>query len=998
MKQIKGAEPGGAEAWEGSYPLLSCPSFGQGGVSGGSVNASGITDEGNLLIDNAFLNAGGILVPLTLKVYLPSQDTAPYFYGAFQKSLKTNYHQKISGAESAYNTQGGTTTAVWTDEDGKRVVFTKASDGSWVPEAGHHEKLQPIIEQLQGYPPYPIFKGWLLTKKDGTKLRFEYVGGGSGDYQNRLIYIEDNNGNKVTISYDPNDTWKIVAVTDPNGRSLTFSYPSSGVVQISDWAGRSVTLNSSTNPLTVTDAAGNQVKIYTRVLFYTDPNGNPVYPKAVVVDKVVDALGRETVFTYDEAQNNPPVTGKVNPNGSQVSLSYTTDPSGNMVRVIVNESGEKIRHIYDGQGRLIKVERENPKGSGNFVTLEERTYDADNNITSRKDGNGNTWTMSYDSKGNLLSMTNPDGTQVSYTYDSNNRVTSFKNELGKTWYWQYDSKGNLVAEQDPVQAALGVAVTHQYDTKGRRISTTDATGKTTQYVYDANDNLVKVIDPQGNAVQFGYDSLGRRTSVTDLLGNTTYFSYDSNDRIVQITYPNGTTRSFTYDCCNKSSETDENGKTTYYEYDNMGRLVKIYLPDDPLKQNPIEQTYTPDGKVSGIKDRNGNWVKFTYDGIGRLTKLEQTDSAGNVLMSEEFGYDAAGNLAWKKKGDGTVINYQYDSNGRLVLIDYPTGVDTQFVYDAAGRRIKMVDKTGQYDYAYNDRGDLISVTYPAVGTGQRRVVSYQYDAMGRKIKRSFTGYGDTTYLYDDAGRLVSLTTPDGKTFGFIYNSAGALVQENYPNGTFTVYSYNPKGFLVSLQNKKGDGSIISGFSYNLDAAGNRVKVIEAPSNETVDYAYDGIYQLVRETRKDEAGNIILDIGYEYDLNGNRLKMVDYKNNSVINYTYNALNQLLTAGNMSFVYDANGNVVSKSVNNQTTQYLWDYEDKMVKIVYPNGSVNEFETNAEGKRRKKVDSIGTTYFFYDGDNLLAEVDGSDNLMVVYEWGVRGLLSQWRDGSRY
>lgn len=47
---------------------------------------------------------------------------------------------------------------------------------------------------------------------------------------------------------------------------------------------------------------------------------------------------------------------------------------------------------------------------------------------------------------------------------------------------------------------------------------------------------------------------------------------------------------------------------------------------------------------------------------------------------------------------------------------------------------------------------------------------------------------------------------------------------------------------------------------------------------------------------------------------------------------------------------------------------------------------------------MDSSGTTYFFYDGDNLLAEVDGSDNLMVVYEWGVRGLLSQWRDGSRY
>ena len=83
MERIKGADAGGAEPWEAFYPLLSCTSCEQGGVSGGSVNASGITDEGNLLLENTFLNAGGVLMPLTLKVYLSSQDTAPYFYGAF---------------------------------------------------------------------------------------------------------------------------------------------------------------------------------------------------------------------------------------------------------------------------------------------------------------------------------------------------------------------------------------------------------------------------------------------------------------------------------------------------------------------------------------------------------------------------------------------------------------------------------------------------------------------------------------------------------------------------------------------------------------------------------------------------------------------------------------------------------------------------------------------------------------------------------------------------
>ena len=224
------------------------------------------------------------------------------------------------------------------------------------------------------------------------------------------------------------------------------------------------------------------------------------------------------------------------------------------------------------------------------------------------------------------------------------------------------------------------------------------------------------------------------------------------------------------------------------------------------------------------------------------------------------------------------------------------------------------------------------------------------------------------------------------------------MQESYSNGTVAVYAYNPKGFLVSLQTKKSDGSVISGFSYLLDGAGNRLKVTEAPSNETVEYGYDRIYQLIRETRKDSMGNIILDIGYEYDLNGNRVRMVDYKNGREVIYSYNALDQLLTAGGISLGYDANGNVVRKVVNNQVVQYLWDDEDKMVKIVYPNGSTNEFETNYEGKRRKKVEGSGVTYFYYDGENLLAEADENDNLMAVYEWGVRGLVSQLRDGVRY
>lgn len=44
--------------------------------------------------------------------------------------------------------------------------------------------------------------------------------------------------------------------------------------------------------------------------------------------------------------------------------------------------------------------------------------------------------------------------------------------------------------------------------------------------------------------------------------------------------------------------------------------------------------------------------------------------------------------------------------------------------------------------------------------------------------------------------------------------------------------------------------------------------------------------------------------------------------STENYSYNNMNQLLSAGNTTYTYDANGNMLTKTTNSQTTNYGWD----------------------------------------------------------------------------
>jgi RHS repeat-associated protein len=123
-------------------------------------------------------------------------------------------------------------------------------------------------------------------------------------------------------------------------------------------------------------------------------------------------------------------------------------------------------------------------------------------------------------------------------------------------------------------------------------------------------------------------------------------------------------------------------------------------------------------------------------------------------------------------------------------------------------------------------------------------------------------------------------------------------------------------------------------------------------------------------------------------------MTNNLTSTTTSYTYNAMNQMLTAGNVSFTYDANGNTATKVISGQTTSYTWDYENKLTRIDYPNGSSNVFTTNADGVRMTANDSGGNRRFIYDGTSIVGEQDiSSGNFIAVYDHGNGGLARQSR-----
>jgi len=110
----------------------------------------------------------------------------------------------------------------------------------------------------------------------------------------------------------------------------------------------------------------------------------------------------------------------------------------------------------------------------------------------------------------------------------------------------------------------------------------------------------------------------------------------------------------------------------------------------------------------------------------------------------------------------------------------------------------------------------------------------------------------------------------------------------------------------------------------------------------------------------------MSINLTFDPAGNRT----YMQNSLwgnISYQYDQANRLLQAGDISYTWDANGNQLQKITPQGSWSYVYDYENRLVKVIHPDGGMTEFAYAGAGydrvwMRKKNGEEI---FFTYDGE---------------------------------
>ena len=164
-----------------------------------------------------------------------------------------------------------------------------------------------------------------------------------------------------------------------------------------------------------------------------------------------------------------------------------------------------------------------------------------------------------------------------------------------------------------------------------------------------------------------------------------------------------------------------------------------------------------------------------------------------------------------------------------------------------------------------------------------------------------------------------------------------------------------------------------------DKAGNR-KSCKIDDSEAYVYNYDKLYQLTFVDYND--GN---STNYYYDSLGNRTKLT---NGGTTNYSHNSLNQYDAVGPVGsetpYSYDRNGNLTDDG----TYLYYYDCENRLTDVNdQSDNPVVSYRYDFAGRRVKKTvyGSPGVvTKYAYDGDQVIAEYDGSDTLLRRFFYG--------------
>ena len=512
-------------------------------------------------------------------------------------------------------------------------------------------------------------------------------------------------------------------------------------------------------------------------------------------------------------------------------------------------------------------------------------------------------------------------------YDSNERQFGLKlifNNTDGTTTEAYVSFNSDIPTGDRWQYAATPAVADK-----------EYASVTVQVVYSYNVNTVMFDGLQLFKESFGssytYNADGKLTSVIDLQNSATSYEYTDNN-LTKILENNKAKMRYEYDSWHNvvkavTQTQDDSGNAVdnivyEFEYDDYGNntLVKVVNAENTIS---TAATYTSDG----------NRILTSIDSLANVTTYCYNENT-NVLEWVQYPNDT----------EASRTTYTYDSMYRLAsaaaaVSGLPEGAALTASYTYTDDLLTEI-QTGSttYSFSYGDFSQRSSIR-----VGSRTLAGYEYTQdRNRYLDKLTYGNGDTVeYAYDGEGRVILETFEDGSTVSYQYDNTGALAtMTDSETGRKTTYYYDLTDRLMKYVENGSDFSHSVGYEY--DTRSNLTKLVETINGveHTTEYTYDDENRVTSVTNGSTTKSYTYDpfnrLSQRVTKNGDDTLLTDtftYQNPTGTTTTGRIASLQSTAAHFnvihSYTYDANGNILSISNGTNTTAYVYDSANQLIR---------------------------------------------------------------------
>ena len=562
------------------------------------------------------------------------------------------------------------------------------------------------------------------------------------------------------------------------------------------------------------------------------------------------------------------------------------------------------------------------------------------------------------------------------------------------------------------------------------------------YSYNANtayfDGIQLYREEFGNS--YTYDDKGNVISVKDLQGQVTQYIYDEQTKtnLLQIKQSNSAKMTYTYDDWhNVEIATTDEGLKYEFEYDDYGNNIRVSTTTAGKTMQSTAE-YTTDGnRLVSTTDALGNTTTYCYNedtNVLEWVRYPEDTEDTRTEYTYDGMYRTASAACTTDTGLRLSVGYSYD-NDLLTSITTPSTTYT-FTYGDFGLRtgVSIGDRTlATYHYTLEKEDDR-KYDLDRLDYGNRGSVKYEYDDQGRITKQTYEDDAYVAYFYDGDGNLgKTYDSASGITASYIYDLTGRLVEYTELGGGYEYsvsYSYNQENQLstvkeivdghdrTSTYQYDDDGRItffekvLARRRYRYDAWGRVYytqtlgKDYKTVLNTSYSYAVDAnLYSNQVTDISHIAPNYTKSYRYTYDNNGNILSVQDGMNTT--SYVYDSANQLIRennqAGNFThvWVYDNAGNILERREYAYTVDSLEnEIPTNIVVYTYGDNQWRDLLTAYNGNVIT-YDEIGNplydgtwTYTWQHGRQLASMSDGTTTWTYTYD--AKGLRIGRTDGT--